>query len=179
MATRAQGAIRRVGLEGLVWWERGLRWLQGQGGGRGVLCTVNDVAPLPVEKQGLVDIPVKYVTPRTVDLGTTVAFAILSYPNSVELWRARIAVFLSSRCCRWLCGGAIVSVITLTRRYHNRAKTFRTRLYFLPARTVELAAWEHHFSQRIPWRSATITARRRGVTSGPIIDQSQSYTAVW
>ena len=70
------------------------------------------------------------ITPRTVDLGTPVAFAILSYPNSVELWRARIVVFLSSRCCRWLCGGAIVSVnITLTRRYHNRAKTFRTRLY--------------------------------------------------
>ena len=61
MAPRAQGAIRRVGLEGLVWWERGLRWLQGLGGGRGVLCTVNDVASLLVEKQGLVEIPVKYV----------------------------------------------------------------------------------------------------------------------
>ena len=35
--------------------------LQGQGGGQGVLCKVNDVAPRLVEKQGLVDIPVKYV----------------------------------------------------------------------------------------------------------------------
>ena len=34
-------------------------------------------------------------------------------------------------------------------------------------------------SSGIPWRSATITARRRGVTSGPIIDQLQPYTAVW
>ena len=35
--SRAQGVIRRVGLEGLVWWEGGLRWLQGQGGERGAL----------------------------------------------------------------------------------------------------------------------------------------------
>ena len=70
------------------------------------------------------------ITLRTVDLATPAVFAILPHPKSVALWRARIAVFLSSRCCRWLCGGAIVSVnITLTRRYHGRAKTFRTRLY--------------------------------------------------
>ena len=50
------------------------------------------------------------ITPRTVDLGTPVIFAILSYPKSVALWRAKIAVFLSSQCCRWLCGGAVVSV---------------------------------------------------------------------
>ena len=35
-------------VRGLVWWERRLRQLQGQGGGRGVLCTVND-APGVVE----------------------------------------------------------------------------------------------------------------------------------
>ena len=32
-----------------------------------MLCTVNDVAPLLVEKQGLVDIPVKYVKPKYAD----------------------------------------------------------------------------------------------------------------
>ena len=60
MVPRAQGVIRRVGLEGLVWWQRGLRWLQGQGGGQGALCTVNDVAPRLIKKQGLDHIPVKY-----------------------------------------------------------------------------------------------------------------------
>ena len=51
--TRTQGVIRRAGLEGLLWWESGLRWLQGQGGGRGALCTVIDFAPRLIEKQGL------------------------------------------------------------------------------------------------------------------------------
>ena len=70
------------------------------------------------------------INPRTVDLGTPVVFAILSYQKSAALWRAKIAVFLPPRCRRRSCGGAIVSVnITLTQRYHDRAKTFRTRLY--------------------------------------------------
>lgn len=34
-----------VELESLLWWEKGLKWLQGQGGGQGMLRTVKILHP--------------------------------------------------------------------------------------------------------------------------------------